>query len=116
MSIEVACHGVTGGELSQHRLLFRASGHCVWAAWVEAAAGRRVEGTRHLAAEDDLPPRLVGVRGQRRREQRLGVGVEWGGAELEAVGHLDELAEIHDRRLVAQMRDRGEVMGNKQIA
>ena len=77
---------------------------------------RRIEGGRHLAGERDLLARLVRVRGERRREERLGVGVEGVGAQLQAVGDLDELAEIHHGRAMAQMRHGGQIVRDEEIA
>jgi len=83
---------------------------------MKPATSRRVEGARHLAGEHNLFPRLVGMGWQRGSEQRLGIGVKRIGAKIEAVGHLDELAEIHDGRLAAEMRDSGKIVRDKQVA
>ncbi len=37
------------------------------------------------------------------------------GKDLPAVGHLDDLAEIHDRHAMTDMLDHGEIMGDEQI-
>ena len=59
---------------------------------------------------------VVGVRRQRRGKQRLGIRVQRMRAELEAVGELDELAEIHDRDAVADMRHGGQIVADEQVA
>src|SRR6266478_8643447 len=70
---------VTGDEtplyICQHRHFLRTVRHRVRAARVEAAAGRRVERAGHLAGEDDLLAPLVGMARQRRRKQRLRIGM-----------------------------------------
>jgi hypothetical protein len=38
------------------------------------------------------------------------------GAQFEAVGHLDQLAEIHHRGLMAEIGDGGQIVRDKQIA
>jgi hypothetical protein len=48
-------------------------------------------------------------------EKRLGVRVERVGAELEALGHFHELPQIHHRDLLADVRDRRQIMGDEQI-
>ena len=71
---EVAAH-LAPERRAQRRHVLRAARHHLRAARVEAAAGRRVDRARHLAGQDDLLAHLVGMRGQRGREQRLRVGV-----------------------------------------
>jgi hypothetical protein len=49
-------------------------------------------------------------------KESLSVGVERMCAQLETVGELDNLPEIHDRDTVADMGHRREVVANEQIA
>src|SRR5262245_10526986 len=68
-SVEVAGHQVVGADLLHLRLDLGALLHRERTARMEAAARRRVDGRGHLAAEDDLLARDVGVGRQRGREQ-----------------------------------------------
>src|SRR5215813_8639547 len=114
--IEVAGDLVTGGDLDEIGLSLRASRHDEGTARVEVAARWRVEGARHLPAEDDLFFLLVGVGRKGGGEEGLGVRVERVGTELKALGYLDELAKIHHRDLLADVRDRRQVVSDEQIA
>src|SRR3989442_4644035 len=115
-SVEVAGDSVPGGQLDELRLLLGAAGHDEGAARVEMTAPRRVQGAGDLAGEHDLVPRLVRMRGKRRGEQRLGVGMERGRAELEAGGDLDELAQVHHGGLLAEVRHRRQIVRDEQVA
>ena len=107
---------MAGRDLAQGRLLLRAARHDVRAARVEAAAGRRVERRRHLAGQHDLLVLTARSRRQHGGEQRLGVGVARRRRTAPAVGAvLDDLAEIHHRRVVGHVAHRGEVVRDQQI-
>jgi hypothetical protein len=106
---------VTGGDLDEIGLSLGAARHDKGTAGVEVAARWRVECARHLAAEDDLFFLLVGVRRKGGGEEGFGVRVERVGTEIEAVGHLYELPQIHHRDLLADVRDRRQIMGDEQI-
>ncbi len=84
---------------------------------MEVAAGRRVDRAWHVTTENDpLAPLLDhGVRNGHRGEKRLGVGVERIVVERVAVGHLDDLAEVHHRNTVGNVLHHREVMGDEQV-
>src|SRR5919197_2153516 len=63
--VQMTGHVVSGGSLQERRLRLRAAGKRVWTPRMEPTSGRRIERARHLAEEDDLLPRIVGVRGER---------------------------------------------------
>src|ERR1700674_1417465 len=115
----IAIVKVTGDEaacdIGELWLLLRAARHRVGTARVKAAAGGRPQRARHLAGEDDLVAPLVGMGWERRREQRLGVGMLRRAGEGASVALLDDLAQIHDRDRVAYMGDCGEIMGNEEV-
>ena len=66
------------------------------AARMEAAARRGIERARHLSGSGQPLVSLVGVRRQGGGEPRSVIGMQRLGAQLEAIGKLDELPEIHD--------------------
>jgi len=105
---------VTWGHLDEVRFALGAARHDEGTARVKAATRRRVEGAGHLSAEDDLLFLLVGVRWKGGGEERLGVRVERVGTELQAVGHLHELPQIHHRDLLADVRDGRQIVGDEQ--
>src|SRR5262249_55167024 len=74
--VEVTGHAMTRGDLGELRLLRGAAQHGKRTARMEVASSRRVERAGDLARQHDLVPRLVRMRGQRRREQGLGVRME----------------------------------------
>src|SRR5205823_3230375 len=86
----------------QCRLLLAAARHDMRATRMEAAARRRVQGTWHLAGQDDLLLLLVGVARQGSREQRLGVGMFRITGEGARLTLPDDLAEIRDRAPAAR--------------
>src|SRR5438132_1799461 len=90
---DLAGHPVPLRDLLEHLFVLRARGHAERAARVEAAAGRRVDGARHVALEQD-PLALHGGIGDRHGgEERLRVGVLRVGVELLRGRDLDDLAE-----------------------
>ena len=59
--------------------------------------------------------RLIRVGGQSGGKQGLGVRMQRIGAELLAVGDLDDLPQVHHGDPVADMGDGGQVVANEQI-
>src|SRR5262244_162783 len=114
--IEVAGDLVTGGDLDEIGLSLRASRHDEGTARVEVAARRRVEGAGHLAAEDDLLLLLVGMRRKGGGEEGFGVRVQRVGTELKALGYFHDLPQIHHSDLLADVRDRRQIVGDEQVA
>ena len=88
----------------------------VRAAGVEAAAGGDCERARHVALEDQVPPRAVGSRQRNGREQRLGIGVARSCEEGGLGGELDDLAEVHDRDAMGDVLHHREVVGDEDEA
>src|SRR5262245_13379891 len=74
--IEVAGDFVIWGDLDEIGLSLGAARHDEGTVGMEVAARRRVEGARHLAAEDDLFSLLVGVRRQGGGEEGFGIRME----------------------------------------
>ena len=72
-------------------------------------------GAGHIALEDDGAVLMVDVRHGRDGQKRLGVGVHGVGIELRARGDFHHIAQIHDRHPVADVLDRGQVVGNEQV-
>src|SRR5437764_327138 len=83
---------------------------------VETAAGRRVHRRRYVPGEDDPLALHLDVRvGDRDgRQERLRVRMQWMLVEVDAVGELDDLAQVHDRDPVADVPHDREVVGDEQ--
>src|SRR5262252_821927 len=107
---------VARGDILAHRRFLGTTGHCQWTAWVKTAARRRGEGARDLAGYNQTLVLFVRVCRQGGCKQGLRIGVERLSAEFERVREFDDLPQIHDRDAVADMRDRGEVVTDEQIA
>ena len=67
-----------------------------------------------VPANDDFVPLVAGIRLGDRFQQRLCVRVLGRGIEFLRRGALDELPEIHDTHLVADVLDDGQVMGDEE--
>ncbi len=78
---------------------------------VELTARRRVYRARNFALK--LGRRFFRIRVEvgNSREQRLGIGMERRRKQFFGRRDLDDLAEIHDRNMVARVRHDGEVVG-----
>ena len=85
------------------------------AAWVEAAAGGRVDRTGYIPGQDGTTAGAVFFRVwyRYRREQRLGVRVERMLIEFITVGQFGHHAQVHDRHPVTDVADHAEVMSNE---
>src|SRR5439155_17122477 len=90
---------VTGDEAAglrvQRRFVAAAPIHHVGAPGVKPAARRRRERTRNLAAQDDLLRAPAGVERQRRRAQRLGLGMLRATRDLPRRAHLPDATAVH---------------------
>ena len=62
------------------------------------------------------PVSLVRVRRGDRRLEDLAVGVARPGVEVLAVGHLDDLADVHDGNPVAHVADHRQVVGDEHVS
>src|SRR5579885_1342558 len=92
LRIKVTRHAMPGLGLGHRGRGLAADRHDVWAARMEAAARRRVEGAWNLAGDRRLPTALAGLRLRDRSDQRLGVGVQRLGVERALLRDLDDLA------------------------
>src|SRR4051812_26582340 len=90
----------------------------VGAARVKAAAARRIDGARRLAADDDAlsGPVLVRIRYRYGREERLRVWVY--GLDVELLGRreLDDLPEVHHGDPLGHVAHHGEVVRDEHVA
>jgi len=114
---EVAGRPVTRGGLDELRVHLGTDLLRLPATGVEAAARGRVHRRGHVAGEDDALALLLDLRvGDRDgREQRLAVRVERVLVEVDAVGELDDLAQVHDRDSVADVAHDREVVRDEQV-
>src|SRR5882724_3330761 len=115
-SVKMAGHHVLRGDFFADRRLARALRHSMRTPRMKAAARWWIERARDLAADRQLFISFIGMRRQGCGKQRLRVGVERFGAELQAVGELDDLPEIHNGNPMADMGHRRQVMADEEIA
>ena len=109
----------TAGDVHERRLLLGRARRRLpleRAARPEAAARRRRDRARDVTLQHDPRPRPlnVRVRHDRRRQQRLRVGVLGSREQLVARRELDDLAEVHHRDPIAEELDRGEVVADEE--
>ena len=98
-------------DLAPFGLLRRAAILREGTARVELAARRRVYRARNFALQ--LGRRFFRIRVEvgNSREQRLGIGMERLRKQFFCRRDLNNLAQLHDRNMVASVRHDGEVMG-----
>ena len=87
----------------------------VFAARMELAAGRRIDGAGNIALENlDL---AIGVKVRRRNgvHQRLSVGVLGIVEQLLRVGQLDDIAQIHNADAVGDIFDDRQIVRDEQV-
>src|SRR5712692_9216544 len=82
----------------------------------EAAAGWRVDWTRHLAAEHDPLAALAREWLRDSRQESLRVRMQRPSVQVRGVADLDDLAEVHDSNPIADVADDGEVVGDKYVS
>src|SRR5918911_69380 len=99
----------------QLRALFSAAWHRKRTARVEVAAGGRLERARHAAADYQYLVLVVGISGQGGGKERACIRVKGCCAELVRRRLLDDLAEVHHRDAVADVRHGRQVMANEQV-
>ena len=87
----------------------------VAAAGMESAAGRRINGRRHVAGKAEPHHSGFGIRHGHGGKKRLSVGVQRVFVKLVAGGDFHEAAEVHDADAVADMPDDAEIVGNEEI-
>ncbi len=104
------------GDLLVFRDLHSAPVHGKGTAGVEAAAAGRIDRRRHLAGQHYLFMNQIRMGGQCRLKEGLGVGVQGILVEFFGFAVLYYLPQVHHRRLVGHVADRGQVVGNQQIA
>src|SRR5713101_1866211 len=93
-------------DLHLWRLFAGATRQCRGAARVKGAARRQGREIGRLAG--DREQLFLAAELRHRAEQGLGVGMLWGVEQLAHRAGLDDLAGIHDRKLVAHTRDDAE--------
>ncbi len=115
--VEVAGHEVAGTLFREEGVDLLADVHHIRAAGVEMTAGGRVDRARHVAGEDDPLALLLDHRigNRHRRKQGLRVRVQWRVVELVAVGHLDDLAEVHHGHAVGDVAHHRQVVGDEEV-
>ena len=113
---------MTGGKLGERRLLRPADLLRLPAPGVETARGRRGQRARHVALQPDAlaPLPLAGRAAERfghgdRGQERDRVRMPRLGVQLVPAGHLDDLAEVHDRNPVADVPDHGQVVRDHHV-
>src|SRR6266446_3618049 len=116
ISIKMAGDHVLRGDFLADRRLAPALRHSMRTSRMKAAARGWIERARDLAADRQLYMSVVGMRGQGCGKQGLRVGVERFGAQLQAVGELDDLPEIHDGNAMTDMGHRRQVVADEEIA
>ena len=82
---------------------------------MEAAAFRRLQRAWDLAFQDDLLLFVVDIRNGDGRQQRLGVGVQRLCKEVLLVRNFYNLAQIHNRDLIADVLHDAQVVGDKEV-
>src|SRR5258708_39282833 len=82
---------------------------------MEAAAGRWVKRARHLARQLDALDGGGAMQRRDRRKQRASVGMAWVGIDFVAIGQLDDLAQVHDRRALTDVLDHAEVVRDEEV-
>src|SRR6267143_2950202 len=96
----------------QHRLYFLANVHDVWAAWVEPATGRWVQQVWRLAwYRDKLLPWTLDARES--AQQTLRVRMQWFCEDGLCISVLDDLASVHDSKLLTGLCDDREVVADE---
>ena len=83
----------------------------------EATSGWRVDGAGHIALEDDATPHAFADRvgyGDG-RQQRLALRVRRPAVDAVTVARLDDLAEVHDHDLVADVAHHGQVVRDEEV-
>ena len=83
---------------------------------MKPAPGRRIQGARDFTLNACLGSRLRRVRPRNGIEQRLGIRMLWIGKHRVALTRFDNLAQIHDADMVADVLHQGEVVGNDEIS
>jgi len=82
---------------------------------VEPTARGWCESAGNLTADRQPLTRIVGMRRQRGDHQRLRIRMQRMSAKFGGLGQFDELAEIHHRDPVTDMRHAGEIVADEQI-
>ncbi len=104
-----------GPDLFPLRLHLLADVGAVLAAGVELTALGWIDGAGDIAFQEDGVLLCVGVGGRDGSQEGDGVGVGGVVKELNGVGQLDEVTQIHDTDAVADMLDDREVVGDEEV-
>src|SRR5439155_14785267 len=114
---EVAGHPVARGALLERGLLILADPRDLAdpAAGVEVAAGRRADGARHVAFQEDPLALDLRVRDGHGREERLRVGMTGVRVEILGPGDLHDLPQVHDGDPGRDVLDDGQVVRDEEV-
>ena len=85
------------------------------AARMKGAPRRRIQRRRHLPRQHNLLPLPPGMRRQRRRNQRLRIGMLRVGEQLHRRRLLHNLPQIHNSHHMAHIPHRRQIVGNQQV-
>ena len=108
-------HLVAAADVLQERLFLSADALACEAAGVKAAAGRRVDGARHVPRKQDFLAAGVRIGKGNRRQQRLAVWMTWVCVQLLGTRHLHDAAEIHHRHAIADVLHHTQIVANEEI-
>src|SRR5687768_1663092 len=83
----------------------------------ESASGGGIDGTRHVADENEplSIPLQIWVRNGRGGDQRLRVGVSGVFEDLVATATLDDPTEVHDRHLIGKVLHNRQIVGDEKV-
>ena len=112
---QVARDQVCRHRFLQHRLLDPAAIERIRATRVEAAAGRKLDRTGHIAGKNDALALDGGIRHRNRREQRFGIRMQRIAEQRARRRDFDDPAEIHHGDPVADVLDHGEIVRDEEI-
>ncbi len=115
LRVEQAADAARRPERGQRRDRRRARGEGAVAARLEAAALEAQPERRHRAADRRQRAAAPGRVGQR-LQQQPGVRMLGRGEEVGGLGHLDDLAGVHQRHPVGHVGDDGQVVGDEEQA
>lgn len=114
---DVASHSMVVSDIAEFRIHALADIDRERAACMETAPLRRVDGTRHIANEDNTLALVFnrGVGDGDGREQGFGVWMQGVGVKRIAIRQFDDLAKVHNGNTVGNVPHDGKVMRDKKI-
>ena len=103
-------------HLNQGWLVPRTYVHHKGATRREGRTFGRVQGAEDFSGQSEILMFFVGMGRERRREQRLRVGMDRVGAQFRCVAKLDNLPQVHDSYLVADVSYGSKIVADEPIA